>query len=399
MNTGLLLHEDKKNGENFFLLTVQPPQRIATDEIPAREYIFVVDVSGSMNGFPLDTTKELLSNLVTTLRPTDRFNLILFAASSRKLESTSLPATPANLKRALDWLGQDNGRGGTQLTEGLRRALDVPAHGGMSRSIIVITDGMVSFERETFDLVRRELGTANLFSFGIGSSVNRFLIEGLARSGQGEPFVVLHPDQSAEVTRRFRDYISSPALTDIEVKFHDFDAYDLEPQSIADVFADRPIQIVGKYRGDIADGIIELSGVTGAGKKTQRINLAELSEKKAVTDNPALASLWARQRIARLADDIELGAGDEARSEVTTLGLSYHLLTEYTSFVGVDSVAREVPEGTGKESVTQPLPLPWKVSHNAVGGGSIPEPSMALLLLLALIVLALQRPRRVAQHG
>jgi Ca-activated chloride channel family protein len=400
VNTGLLLHEDNESGENFFLLTVQPPERIAPDKIPAREYIFLVDVSGSMNGFPLDTTKELLSNLVTTLRPTDRFNLILFAASSRKLESTSLSATPKNLQRALDWLDQDSGRGGTQLTKGLRRALDVPSVGGMSRSIVVITDGMVSFERETFDLVRRELGNANLFSFGIGSSVNRFLIEGLARCGQGEPFVVLHPDQSAEVTDRFRAYISAPALTDIRVKFHDFDAYDLEPQSFADVFADRPIQIVGKYRGDLGAGVIELSGVTGDGKKTQRIDLAELLEKKTdTTDNPALASLWARQRVARLADDIELGAGDEAKLEVTNLGLSYHLLTEYTSFVGVDSVAREMPEDTGKDSVTQPLPLPAKVSHNAVGGGSIPEPSMSLLLLLALIVLALQRPRRIPQHG
>jgi len=389
---GLLLHEDAERDENFFLLTVQPPARVEPDEIPAREYLFVVDVSGSMNGFPLDTTKELLSELVDQLRPSDRFNLLLFAASSRMLDSRSLAATPKNLRRALSWLSSERGGGGTELTAALRRALDVPATSGTSRSILVITDGFVSFERETFELVRQRLGDANLFSFGIGSSVNRFLIEGLARCGGGEPFVVTHPDQSAEVAGRFRDYISAPVLTDIDLDFDGFDTYDIEPASIADVFADRPINISGKYRGN-AVGVLKLRGVTGAGKKTLRLDIGELAE-AGKNENPALPTLWARQRIARLADDIEVGTDSEAKLEVTNLGLSYHLLTEYTSFLAVDSEVREAADGTEKESVAQPLPLPQGVNNTAIGGGSIPEPSMSLLLLLALSVLLLQRPRR-----
>ena len=209
----------------------EPPQVVEPDEVPPREYIFVLDVSGSMNGFPLDTAKKLMGDLANVLRPSDTFNIVVFADGSDTFSPVSVPATRPNLVRALQFIGQKKGGGGTQLLAALQRAVAVPRQGEASRSIVLVTDGYIEAEADVFDYVRAQLDDVNFFAFGIGSSVNRFLIEGIARAGLGEPFIVTEPAEAAEAAARLRRYIDTPVLTGIDVTFNGFDAYDVEPRN------------------------------------------------------------------------------------------------------------------------------------------------------------------------
>ena len=186
MQTGLLLYEGKN--EKFFLVMVQPPARVRPEQIPPREYIFVMDVSGSMNEFPLELSKSLIRDLIGPLRPVDRFNVVLFAGGSPVLSERSLPATVENTRQGVHLIEQQQGGGGTELLPALRRAFSLPKTEGASRTIIIATDGYVSVEEAAFDLIRENLGDANVFPFGIGTSVNRLLIEGMARVGMGGTF-------------------------------------------------------------------------------------------------------------------------------------------------------------------------------------------------------------------
>lgn len=382
--TGLLLFEDE--GENYFLLMAQPPERPQPSQIPGREYIFVVDVSGSMNGFPLNTAKQLLTELLSALRPEDRFNVLLFAGDSTTLAPASLPATVENIQHARDLIDRQRGGGGTELLPAMRRAMALPRSEGVSRSLLVITDGYISAERAVFESVADNLGNANVFAFGIGSSVNRYLIEGLARAGRGEPFVVTDPAEAGAVAGRFCDYVGAPVLTDIKVDYQGIDAYDIEPPAIPDLFASRPLIVFGKWRGESRDqqSSITLSGRSGETPYQQTFQLGEVEPALA---NEGLRYLWARERIARLSDYASGGADPELRAEIVRLGLTYNLLTAHTSFVAIDEQIRN-PGGEGKE-VKQPLPLPKSVSNLAVAvsGRSVPEPEFWLVagLLLALI--------------
>src|SRR6185295_838759 len=392
--TGLLLYpgapgKGNEPAENFFLLMVQPPQRVALTQIPPREYVFVLDVSGSMEGFPLDTAKTLMRELIGSLRPIDRFNVILFAGGSRLLAPKSLPATQENVENAIAEIGREQGGGGTELGLALDRALALPGAEGVSRSTIVVTDGYIDAESEVFAKIRANLNRSNLFAFGIGSSVNRYLIEGMAHAGQGEPFVVAEPGEAKAVAQKFEAYVRSPVLTDVAWKADGFATYDVEPRSIPDLFADRPLVIFGKWRpgpsGNIAGklgGTIRVTGVGGDGPFEKEIDVAAAQPS---ADLGALRYLWARTRVARLSD---FGSADnpETAREVTTLGLTYDLLTRYTSFVAVHDVVRNT-EGSAKD-VAQPLPLPQGVSDSAVGG-SVPEPELPLLLALALALFGL----------
>ncbi len=373
IQSGLLLSQGGE--ENFFLAMVEPPKRVATAEIPAREYIFVVDVSGSMYGFPLEVSKTLIGELLGRLRPIDRFNVLLFSGGSKVLSPQSLPATPDQIKHIGSILSQEHGGGGTELLPALKTALALPREENISRTIVVITDGFVDCESETFDLVRENLGRANLFAFGIGSSVNRFIIDGMARAGKGEPFVVTDANHAAPIAERFRRYIEQPVLTGVNVAFEGFDAYDIEPQSVPDMFAERPIVVFGKWRG-APKGRIRITGHTGTGSFEHRLEPAVVR----IESSNALRYLWARSRIATLSDYAGVRGGHESAAAITALGLKYNLLTKNTSFIAVDEVIRN-PSGQSN-SVKQPLPLPQGVSNFAVGNaiGVAPEPETYLLL-------------------
>lgn len=392
IHSGLMLYEGED--ENFFMLMVQPPERISPDTIPPREYIFVVDVSGSMHGFPLDTAKTLLDRLISSLRPTDSFNVILFAGAANVLAPRSLAANPANIQAALEHIDRQHGGGGTELYRAIKKGLDLPRTEGQSRTMVVVTDGYIAAEKEVFGLISENLNKNNVFAFGIGSGVNRYLIEGLAKAGQGEPFVVTDPQSAPTIAKRFQDYIQAPLLTGINVDFSNFDAYDLEPEVSADLFAQRPLVICGKWRGH-SEGTITLNGFTGNGDYARTFTVSPLMDTQSTT---ALPLLWARTRLARLTDYAG-GENDAAtRSEVTQLGLNYNLLTEYTSFVAIHEKVRNT-QGPAQD-VDQPLPLPHGVSNLAVGSHNVPEPelgitSIALLLIAALYWIRRRRKRTV----
>ena len=361
VQSGLLLFEGEK--ENFFLYMLQPPKSVKTAQIPGREYIFIVDVSGSMHGFPLDISKKLLRELIGNLRQTDTFNVMLFSGASRLMSEKSLPATKENIDNAINVIDRQKGGGGTELLPALNRALKIPRSENYSRTVVVVTDGYVMVEEEVFDLIRTHLNDANMFAFGIGSSVNRHIIEGMARVGMGEPFVITKQADAPAQAQRFRAMIESPVLTKAKVDFKGFSAYDVEPPSIPDVLADRPVIIFGKWKGK-PKGTITVSGISGSGKFKETINVAGV---KPVKENAALKYLWARHRITLLSDYNRLRANDKRVKEVTELGLTYNLLTAYTSFVAVDTQVRNT--GEAPTTVSQPLPLPQGVSDHAVGGG------------------------------
>lgn len=367
IEAGLLLSESKD--ENFFLLMAQPPKRIEATKIPQREYVFIVDVSGSMNGQPLDIAKELLKNLVSNLKPTDKFNVILFAGSSDVFSEESVAANEANIKTALRIISNYAGGGSTELLPALKTAFALKGAEGFSRTFVVVTDGYVNVEKETFDLIRKNLNQANLFAFGIGSSVNRYIIEGMGRVGMGVPFIITNSDEAKAKAEKFRKYIQNPMLTKIKVSYKNFEVYDIEPIAIPDVLAERPILIFGKFKGK-PQGEIILTGMTGEGKYEAKIPISSAKTE----GNEALKYLWARHKIELLDDYAKLETMNEHRytelsveiiKEVTQLGLKYNLLTAYTSFVAIDTEVRNKEKNA--TTVKQPLPLPKGVSNNAIG--------------------------------
>ncbi len=359
IQSGLLLYEH--GDENFFAYLMEPVKKPKKQDITPREYLFIVDVSGSMNGYPLEVSKELMRNLLCNLGPQDTFNVQLFASSSTMYSPTPVMATEQEVEAAIQFLSNGQGGGGTRLLNALETAYSLPRSAmGSARSMVVITDGYVSVEKEAFQLIANNLDKANVFTFGIGASVNRYLIEGMAKVSHSESFVATSKQEALKVAKAFKTYIETPLLTQVKLKAKDFEIYDVAPQSIPDVFAARPVVIYGKYKGT-PTGKMVLAGYHGKKKfkHEYKVSNGNLSQ-----DNKALRYLWARKKIALL-DDYNALFRENVKEEVTALGLQYNLATQYTSFVAVD----ETPINDSGElrTVKQPLPMPQNVSNAAVG--------------------------------
>ncbi|MGJ8716316.1 MAG: VIT and vWA domain-containing protein [Maribacter stanieri] len=359
IQSGLLLYEGED--ENFFTYQMEPNKNVVLEDIPAREYLFIVDVSGSMNGYPLEVSRELMRNLLCGLRMTDTFNVQLFASSSTIFSPTPVEINEQNIEAAIRFLSEGQGGGGTQLLSALNEAYKLLRKDlNVARSMVIITDGYVSVEKEAFELISSNLDQANVFTFGIGSSVNRYLIEGMAKVSNSESFIATTSEEAQKVAKDFANYIATPLLTRVKIESKGFDMYDLAQKSIPDVFAARPVIIHGKYRGK-AEGKIIVTGYQGKKRFREVYNVSDGQLSKR---NKALGYLWARKRIGEL-DDYKKLFNEDVKAEVVALGLKYNLVTNYTSFVAVDEAI--VNKDGSLMKVKQPLPMPDNVNNSAVG--------------------------------
>ncbi len=380
VESGLVLTET--DSEKYFFLTVQPPERYVPDDIPPREYIFVLDVSGSMYGYPLDTAKDLIRNLVTGLRDTDRFNLVLFSDDTYLLSTKSLAANSGNIQAAIDLIDEQEGGGGTSMLPALQTAVSVPMKEDVARSVVIITDGYISNEDEIYDLINRNMDAASFFSFGIGCSVNDYLIKGIAQCGMGESFLVTDSEDAAESAQRFASYIEAPLMTGITVDYEGFNVYDVATSTPSILYAQKPLILFGKWRGE-PTGTITVSGKAGGEDYVQEIPVADAAVD---TEDESIRYLWARTKLDQLAGYGSTRNDDSVKKEITQLGLDYNMTTPYTSFVAVVEEIRN-PEGESQD-VNQANPLPLQVSNLAVGGGytAYSEPGGILLGAILTVV-------------
>lgn len=387
--SGLLVDEWK--GEKYFLLTLQPPAKIEPSWIPPRDYVFVVDVSGSMHGFPLNTAKAFLRELLLNLRPQDTFNVVLFAGTSRVLSPAPLPATPESIAAGVNMLQQQHGGGGTELLPALARALDLPRAPGIARSIVCVTDGFIDLEAEAYALVRSRLGESNLFAIGIGSSVNRELVERLARAGRAEPAVITGPDAVTRELARFQSLIASPVLTQVSTEWAGFGVHDVLPPALPDLLAQRPVMKVGKWSGP-AQGIVRVKGITG--EKTWE-GTVDVSRAVDLGGRGLLAQLWARERLTELEDLYAISASahrEALKQRIVELGLKYNLLTRFTSFVAVDVTPRAPMDEALTVRHPNAMPAGMALGEDVP---TTPEPETFALIAVAGVVGAWKMRKRV----
>lgn len=372
-----IMAQKTDDGGGYFALTVQPPQGFDAGRSRPRELVFVVDVSGSMMGVPLDTARAAIERALAGMRSDDTFNLITFAGSALSFEPASVTNTADNRQRALDFLTRaGNTGGGTEMLTGVAAALDAPKDPERLRMVLFMTDGYIGNEQQIFESLAAKRRDARVFALGVGSSVNRFLVEGLARVGRGAATVVGPGEQPTAVVDEFYESIDRPVLTDISIDWGGLDVEDIAPVRLPDLFAGQPLVVHGRYKGALA-GEVKVRGKLGGADVELPVKLAGAR----VSEHDGLASMWARKRI----DDLGLYpfnqrpgelTGD-AREAVVALALRHRILTAYTAFVAVDERRERQPDGTLR-TVQIPVESPFGVDMNA-GEGSIGLGSTGLI--------------------
>lgn len=358
VKTALLTHADSAKGENYFTLMLIPPRDITNDH-PRQpmEMIFVIDCSGSMSGEPIKQAKAAIEHALSRLEPHDTFQIIQFSNNASQFGSKPLPATKKNLKKGRDYVRNLRGEGGTYMIEGIKAALDFPHDPERLRFVTFLTDGYIGNEAQILGEIHTRIvqheNASRIFSFGVGSSPNRFLTDRMAKLGRGAVAYLSLKDDGAKVMDAFFSRVSHPVLSDVRIDFGDMNVTDALPANgqIPDLFVGRPVIVTGKFTGT-QPGTIKITG-RAAGQHVQSTINVDPNQPNA---HPAIACIWARMHIAELMDQATHSDNAELPQQIKTIALNYNLMSAYTSFVAVDSSTRTAGESGTTVHVAVPVP-------------------------------------------
>lgn len=350
-----------------FSVVIDPPELDVDDLVGQRELVFVVDVSGSMKGVPLALCKRAMRLALGKIRPFDTFNVLSFAGSTQKLFPDAQPANDDNVRRALDFVDSMAAGGGTMMVDAVADALAPGEATGRDRYVFFLTDGFVSVDEQimsstrTFVKAMSDKGRrAKVFGFGVGSSPNRSLIDGMSREGKGVAVYATNREDPDRAVNQFFRYVDRSVLRDVSIDWGGAKVSEVTPQEMPDLFASHPLIVHGRIDGAPSRPPI-LHATTASGPI--QIPLKVFQPPK---DRPReeLGMLWARSKIAWLETD--LAAGDAAaRSEITRLGLDFHIVTRFTSFIAIDK-ASSTAAGAPRQ-VIQTSDAPEDVDMDAAG--------------------------------
>ena len=355
---------EEVNGEHYAMVMLLPPdhsQRGNRDQhqrLP-REMVFVIDTSGSMGGTSIRQAKQSLQLAIDRLRPDDKFNIVEFNSQYRRLFPASVPAEPRLVRQAQIFVAGLEAGGGTEMAPAISAALSLPEHPSHLKQVVFITDGSVGNERALFAQIQQQLGSARLFTVGIGSAPNSFFMRKAAQFGRGSHTYVGAQDEVQEKMSDLFSQLESPVLGDIHLSWPDANQpVEFWPEKLPDLYMGEPLVITAKLpaASSSVQGALVMGGRVAGGDRQWQQTLA-LDNAKA---HAGVANLWARDKIAALMDRKTSGV-DEAdiKPQVLAVALAHQLVSAYTSFVAVE------------EQVSRPLdhPIKSKPIPNAVAKG------------------------------
>lgn len=356
------------NGETY-LITLLPPRLSDSLTISPREFIFVLDRSGSMSGgekSPINQAVNALRACIRALDTSDTFTIIAFDDKLEWFSKHPQAVSQANVDAADRWLDNIHARGGTEIVGALNSALDIKADKTRSRYVVFLTDGAVSAEDNVYKQIAKKRGNARIFSFGIGSSVNRALLVKMAELGRGTSEFLGINEDIEDALIRFQDRVSYPVLHDIELIWENASGWDTYPAVLPDIYVGEPLEITTKLARS-GDTKLTINGRLGQESVSYQFDIPS-----AETENPTINRLWARARIESLMDSVHDGANrEEVRQNIIALGLENRIASEYTSFVAVDSEETDTDSET--RHVTVSGALPEGLNSDAFGSGVSPR--------------------------
>jgi Ca-activated chloride channel family protein len=341
----------------FFSMLLVPPADLEYVQRGPVEMVFVVDCSGSMEGEPIAQAKRAVEHALRNLEPDDTFQVIDFAEKATQLGAEPLPATWDNVRRGIDFVQRMNAAGGTYMINGLRASLGFRHDPRRLRFVCFLTDGYIGNEEEILGELRKGLDDSRVFAMGVGSSVNRYLIEEMAKVGRGVAAVLTPGDDATDVMDKFLGRVSHASLCDLRIDWGGMEVEDVYPKRLPDLYVGRPVLVTGRYRG-AGQTTVKVTGRIG-GQKTPILIPANLDGRDG--ERGSIAAVWARSKLAELGTQQTTTHDESLTPKIRRVALENGLMSAYTSFIAVDSMTRTA--GTMGTTVEQPVPVPEGVKY------------------------------------
>jgi len=349
------LFSEKINNDYYHLLMVLPPGDNAQTQQPlAREAIYVIDTSGSMQGTSMEQAKQSLLMALDRLRLHDRFNIIQFDSTTQQLFERSHSASFENIIDAKRYVGGLRADGGTEMAPALNLALRQLTDNRHVRQVIFLTDGSVGNENALFDIIHKHLGDSRLFTVGIGSAPNSYFMRKAAQFGRGSFTHIGDVNEVKNKMNRLFKKLENPLLTNIKIDINNNSITEIWPKRIADLYNGESIVLAIKTDRPLQT--VKMQGTRALSPWQASFNLNQADNETA--RQSGIGTFWARRKIAALMDSLHNGVNKpELQKEVTKVALNHHLVSKFTSLVAVDiSPSRPIEANLKKQVLPNNTP-------------------------------------------
>ncbi|HVS72493.1 MAG TPA: VIT domain-containing protein [Phycisphaerae bacterium] len=362
VKTAMFVQKDENGGGGYFTAMLVPPATLKN--LPRRpvEMVFVVDTSGSMSGRPEAQAKAAVDVALQKMAPRDTFQVVKFASGAEQIWPKPVDVSAETVAQARQYVAQLSGNGGTEMLRGINAALAFPHDENRTRIVAFLTDGFIGNELQILKALHEQLERSRVFSFGVGPSTNRYLLDAMARVGHGTAAYLSLNEDPQPVMDAYFEEISHPALSQVQVDFGGTTVTDVYPKELPDLFVGRPVIITGRYSG-AAPRSVTVRGVVGNEPVSYEVSAADAGG--AAAEHPAIATVWARAKITDLHDQA-IYTGQSTTDQVKNVALDYGLISEATAFVAVDST--QVTAGDHGTTVAVPVPVPEGVRYETTVG-------------------------------
>jgi Ca-activated chloride channel family protein len=397
--TAIFLSSPGSGGDTHFLLATYPPTVAPSEPLPV-EMLYMIDVSGSMEGASIEQAREALLRALSRLRPEDRFAILQFSSGYSEFQPVPVEATSQNLANARAYVRSLRANGGTEMLPALLHLMQKPTTPGYLRHIVLLTDGALGNEEEIFEAMRSHLGQARLHTVGIGSAPNVFLATKMAQYGRG---TFTHISSIAEIEQQMTslfEKLENPVLTDVNLSFDGLVVEDVYPSRAADLYLHQPLLVTGRIvSGEKGTLHVTATGGHAFYQRDIPIDTAQAGF------HPGVTTLWARQRVEELMDGWRRASEQErasVRSQIVEHAIRYHLVTKFTSLVAVEQVVVNPGGQSATAAVRTELPEGWKlegvtgVPATGTADDFLQMLGLALLAAGAALALLLRRKRVLA---
>ncbi|MEW6079264.1 MAG: VIT domain-containing protein [Thermodesulfobacteriota bacterium] len=334
--SGIDLVASRQTGDDgYFCLTVTAGKELADNE-SGMDYVFVLDVSGSMaNDGKLVVSKNALEAFTDEIGENDRFEVMTFNVTPQVLFRELRPGTDAARGEARAFMATQQARGNTELVPAMTTAYKY-SDPDRTLNVVILSDGMTEQgERQTLlRMIQSRPRNSRVFCVGIGNEVNRPLLEQMADDSGGLAAFISRGDDFQRAARGFKRKLMRPVATDLQLDFGGVKVYDVEPRVLPNLYHGSPIRVYGRYeKGGTAD--VRLTG---------NIRGVAMQQSAAMTfpdkdiDNPEIERMWAWKRVDQLLKEADR-SGDQSRvvGEIVGLGETYSIVTRYTSFLVLEN--------------------------------------------------------------
>jgi Ca-activated chloride channel family protein len=359
VKSALMAQRDTKGDGGYFTLMLVPPESLENLPRKPLEMVFTLDVSGSMSGRPIEQSKAAVRYALKNMRSDDTFNVVRFFQHAEQFAPRAVPANEQTIPAAMQYIEQMQAGGGTMMIQGIRQSLQVTPDPDRLRFVAFLTDGFIGNEEEILREIHNLRGSSRIFSFGVGQAPNRYLLDHMARMGQGCAAYLSLNDEADDVMAQYFARISHPALTDLAIDWGGMQVSDVYPAKLPDLFVGRPLVVTGRYHGNPDSATVRVRGKVGG--ETREMPLAvDIADAK--NAHAGIASVWARMKISDLGDRATYENNPELAGLIKQTALDYGLMSAFTAFVAVDSSQRTA--GDHGTTVMNPVPVPEGVRYD-----------------------------------